>query len=166
MSLASPRVFHSALHTGSNSQRGFGLHTFPKSVLEKLEAAPAATRLASFRLQQPPQIGTSTPGPIPNNLSIRFGAHRASIYGSTKAAKNMVLTPSANDRTRESHDKEIDGSLIRPPILDAEFQEYQTLLDVAETEDTPFTLPDIPSPPSAPSISGQKQGGPVALMTA
>ena len=107
MSLACPRVFHSALHTGSSYQRDFGLHTFPKSVLEQLEAAPTATWLASFRLQQPPQIGTSAPRPIPKNLSIRFGAHRASIYGSTKAAKNMALTSSANDKTRESHAKEI-----------------------------------------------------------
>ncbi len=43
LTLACPRVFHSALHTGSNSQRDFGLHTFLKSVLEQLEAAPAAT---------------------------------------------------------------------------------------------------------------------------
>ena len=71
----------------------------------------------------------------------------------------MALTPSANDKTRESHAKEIAGSLIRPPILDVEFQKYQTLLDAAETEDTPYTLPDIPPPPSAPSISGQKRGG-------
>ena len=112
------RVFHSALHTGSNSQRDFGLHTFPKSVLEQLEAAPSATWIAFFRLQQPPQTGTSAPGPLPKNLSIRFGAHRASIYGSTKAAKKMALTPSSNERTRESHAKEIAGSLIRPPILD------------------------------------------------
>ena len=79
--------------------------------------------LASFRPQQSPRIGTSASGPIPKNLSIRFGAHRASIYGSTKAAKTMALTPSANDRTRESHYKEIASSMIRPPILDAEFQE-------------------------------------------
>ena len=122
--------------------------------------------MASFRLHQPPQTGTSAPGPLSKNLSIRFGAHRASIYGSTKAAKTMALTPSANDRTRESHCKEIAGSMIRPPILDAEFQEYQTLLDAAETEDTPFTLPDIPPPPPAPSISGQKRGDPVNLKTA
>ncbi len=77
--------------------------------------------MASFRPHQPPRIGTSAPGPIPKNLSIRFGAHRASIYGSTKAAKTMALTPSANDKTRESHYKAIVGSMIRPPILDAEF---------------------------------------------
>jgi hypothetical protein len=43
LSLACPRVFHSALHSGLNSQRNFGLHTFPKSVLAQLEAAPSAT---------------------------------------------------------------------------------------------------------------------------
>jgi hypothetical protein len=121
LSLACPRVFHSAIHSGSNSQRDFGLHTFPKSVLAQLEAAPSATRLATFRPQQPPQTGTPTPGPLPKNLSIRFGAHRASIYGATKAAKNAPLTPSANDKTRESHAREITGGMFRPPILDVEF---------------------------------------------
>ena len=54
MSIACPRVFHSALHTGSNSLRDFGLHTFPKRVLEALEEASAATWLAPFRLPQTP----------------------------------------------------------------------------------------------------------------
>ena len=39
-------------------------------------------------------------------------------------------------------------------------------MDAAEIADTPFTLPDIPPPLSAPSISEQKRGDPVALMTA
>ena len=124
MSIACPRVFHSALHTGSNSLRDFGLHTFPKRVLESLEAAPEASWLAPFRLPHSAQMGVPTQGPIPKNLSIRFGAHRASIYGSLKAAKTMALTPSANDRTRESHAKEMVISLLRPAILDEEFPAY------------------------------------------
>jgi len=34
LSVASPRVFHIALHTGSNSSKDFGLHTFPRSILQ------------------------------------------------------------------------------------------------------------------------------------
>ena len=71
----------------------------------------------------------------------------------------MALNPSANDRTRESHAKEMAGSLLHPAIVDVEFPEYQKLLDAAEETDTPFTLPDMPSPPAAPSVSGQKRGG-------
>jgi hypothetical protein len=93
------------------------------------------------------------------NLSIRFGAHRASIYGTTKAAKTMGLTTSANDKTRESHAREITGSYPRPAILDEEFPEYQQLMEKAEVEDPPFALPDIQPPHAAPSISGQKRGG-------
>jgi hypothetical protein len=37
LSFACPRVFHTALHSGSNSTRDFGLHTFPKFVLQHLE---------------------------------------------------------------------------------------------------------------------------------
>jgi hypothetical protein len=36
LSIACPRVFHSALHTGSNSPKGFGLHTFPKVISNSL----------------------------------------------------------------------------------------------------------------------------------
>jgi hypothetical protein len=87
-------------------------------------------------------------------MSIRFSAHRASIYGSTKAAKTMALNPSANDRTRESHAKELVRSQLRHVIMDEEFSEYQKLLDAAVVEDTPFALPDIPPPTVTPSISG------------
>ena len=43
MYIACPRLFHSALHTGSNSLRDFGLHTFLKRVLEQLEGTEGAT---------------------------------------------------------------------------------------------------------------------------
>jgi hypothetical protein len=33
LSIATPRVFHIALHTSSNSAKDFGLHTFPKSAI-------------------------------------------------------------------------------------------------------------------------------------
>ena len=97
LSLACPRVFHNALHTGSNSSRDFGLHTFPKFVLQQLETLQDASCKASFRPPAPPQIGATPLGPLPKNLSIWFGAHRASIYGNTKATKTMALTAAAKD---------------------------------------------------------------------
>ena len=38
VSIANPRVFHSALHTGSDTGKEYGLHTFPRSILIQLEA--------------------------------------------------------------------------------------------------------------------------------
>jgi len=32
LSIANTRVYHSALHSGLDSHKEFGLHTFPKSV--------------------------------------------------------------------------------------------------------------------------------------
>jgi len=42
LSIANPRVFHNAIHTGSDSTKEFGLRTFPKPVLQQMEAAPGA----------------------------------------------------------------------------------------------------------------------------
>ena len=81
ISIACPRVFHNALHTCSNSARDFGLRTFSKFVLQQLETAEAASKKAPFRSPVPAQVGAMPLGPFLNNLSIRFGAHRASIYG-------------------------------------------------------------------------------------
>ncbi len=119
--MACPKVFHSALHTGSNTSRDFGLHTLPKFVLQQLETAQDASWKASFRPPTPAQIGATQLGPLPNNLSIRFGAHCASIYGTTKAAKTMALIAAAKDQAREAHAIELMGRQIRPNILDEEF---------------------------------------------
>ncbi len=40
ISIANPRVFQSALHSGSDSNKEYGLHILPKSVLRQLETAP------------------------------------------------------------------------------------------------------------------------------
>ena len=134
LSLACPRVFHTALHSGSNSSRDFSLHTFPRFVLSHLETADGASWLAPFRPPAPAQIGAGTPVPLPKNLSIRFGAHRASIYGTTKAAKTAALTASTKDRVRESHARELTIRHPSPNILDEVFPDYQQLLDNAEAE--------------------------------
>ena len=38
VSIANPRVFHSAMHTVSDTGKEYGLHTFPGAILRKLEA--------------------------------------------------------------------------------------------------------------------------------
>ena len=38
LSIANPRVYHNDLHPESDSHEEFGLHTFPKSVLQQLAA--------------------------------------------------------------------------------------------------------------------------------
>ncbi len=131
LSLACPRVFHTTLQSGSNSTRDFGLYTFPWSVLHHLETAEYASWLAPFR---PPSSCTTWCGDArasPKTLSIRFGAHRASIYGNTKAAKTAALTTSTKDQVRESHARDLICRHPRPEILDEVFQEYRQLLDKA-----------------------------------
>jgi hypothetical protein len=39
VSIANPRVFHNALLMGYDSNKEYGLHTFPKYVLQQLEEA-------------------------------------------------------------------------------------------------------------------------------
>jgi len=48
LSIACPKVFHNAIHTGSNSARDFGLHIFPKFVIQQLETAQDAPRKTFF----------------------------------------------------------------------------------------------------------------------
>ncbi len=43
VSLANPRVFYMALHTGSDTGKEFGLHTFPRAVLRQLANNEVAT---------------------------------------------------------------------------------------------------------------------------
>jgi hypothetical protein len=57
-------------------------------------------------------------------MTIRFEAHRASVYGTMTAAKTMALTTAAKDQVRESHVKELTGRQVRLTILDEEFQDY------------------------------------------
>ena len=50
LSIVNTRVYHSALHSGSDSSKKYGLHTFPKSVLRQLAAAPGIQWLSLFAL--------------------------------------------------------------------------------------------------------------------
>jgi hypothetical protein len=51
-------VYHNVLHSVSDSSKEFGLHTFPKSVLHQLVAAPGIQWLFPFALPlHPPHRG-------------------------------------------------------------------------------------------------------------
>ena len=145
LSIANPRVYHSALHTGWDSHEEFGLSTFPKFVILRSEAAPEGKRLSPFLFPLNATTGKSAIRlAYPKNLTIRFGTHRASIYGGTAAAKTKTLTASSKDPVRESHTRELISRPVHPKILEEEFPEYQTLLDNMQVELSPITLPNIP----------------------
>jgi hypothetical protein len=162
ISIANPRVFHSAIHSGSDTHKEFGLHIFPKSVLRLLETAPNVKWLTPLQLAPLANPGNGETPSLPKNLTIRFGAHRSSIYGA-HSAKLPALSPAAKDPVRESYAREFIKRPTRPMILDAEFPEFQTLLDAMENEVPPITLPCItPLVPvqiqaPTPSTSGQKR---------
>ncbi len=99
---------------------------------------------------------------LPKNLTIRFGAHRASIYGASHAAKTAPFTTAAKDSVRESHDRDYIANPVHPKILDEEFPDFQKLLDDLEDEVPPITLPCLSPltplrPATHPASSRQKR---------
>jgi len=163
LSIANPRVFHGALHSGSDSHEEFGPHTFPKSVLQQLAAALGIQLPSSFTLPLHPTSGAAAPDTIPartaipKNLAIMFGAHRASVYGSSAAAKTYPLTVSVKYLVREAHARDFIHKPIQPKILDEEFPDYQKLLEDMAIDPTPVTMAGVPSLAAAPFALGQKR---------
>ncbi len=79
----------------------------------------------------------------PKNLSLRFGAHRASVYDSSATAKNVAFNAAAKDSIREAHAMEFMARPVSPKIFSEEFTDYETLLaDLAE-DPVPIILPCI-----------------------
>ena len=133
MSIENPRVYHNALHSGSDSTIEFGLHIFPKSVLRLLETNPEGKWFAPLSLPSPSTLGTTGASPsLPKNLIIRFGAHRASIYRTSHSAKTIPFSAAAKDPMREPHAHNFIAKHVHPKTLDEEFPEFQTLLDAME----------------------------------
>jgi len=74
LSIASPRVYHTALNSGSVSHKEFGLHTFPKFVLQTISAAPGMEWHCPFTLPMQFVSGDTQARQVyPKNLTIRFG---------------------------------------------------------------------------------------------
>jgi hypothetical protein len=162
LSIANTRVYHSALHSGSNSLKEFGLHTFPKSVLQQFDAAPRLQLTSPFTPPLRPPAGDahiSAPASsaIPKNLTIRFGAHRASVYGNSDAAKITPFAASAKDLVRESQARDFIQESIQPKIRKEEFPDYQKFLDDVAAYPTPVILTCLPSLAATPAASGQNR---------
>ncbi len=129
LSIANPRVYHIVLHSGSDSSKEFGLHTFPKSVFQQVAAAPGMLWLSPFALPLHPPSGPApdaTPArtAIPNNLTLMFGAHRASVYRRFVAAKLAPFTAATKDPVREAHARNSIQKPIQQKIMDEEFPDY------------------------------------------
>jgi hypothetical protein len=76
LSIANPRVYHNALHTGSASNKKFGPHTFPKSVLHQLATAIEVQWHVPFLLPTHAASGNiSSRLAYPKIFTIRFGTH-------------------------------------------------------------------------------------------
>jgi hypothetical protein len=165
VSIANPTVYHKVLHSGSDSNREYGLHVFPKSVLQQLATAVGVTWPATFLL--PADTAPLISGvrvAYPKNLSLRFGAHRASVYGNSSTAKNAAFNTAAKDSIREAHAVEFMARPISPRILFEEFTDYETLLSDMTADPTPITLPCIPEiAPENPRSAANKRnrGNPI-----
>ncbi len=158
LSIANPRVYHTVLHSRSDSHQEFCLRTFPKSVLQQLATAQGIQWLSPCTLPLRLPSGdtpeaTLARTSIPKNLTIRFGAHRASVYGSSAAAKTAPFATAAKDLVSESHVRDYIHKPIQPKILDEKFSDYQKLIDDMEVDPTPVTLACLPSMTVAPSSS-------------
>ena len=103
VSIASPRIVHSALHTGSNIGKEYDLHTFPRAMFRQLEANADAKWLAPFSLTPAGGATSTTAWVISKNISIHFGAHRDSIYNTSQATRSGPLAPTALAFTRQAH---------------------------------------------------------------
>ncbi len=80
----------------------------------------------------------------PKNLSLGFGAHRASVYGSSATAKTAVFNAAAKGPVKEAHTMEFMARPVLPRIMFEDFADCDTLMaDMAE-DLTPLTLPCIP----------------------
>jgi len=141
VSISNPRVFHSALHTGSDTGKDYGMHTFPRAILRQLEANTDAKWLVPFSL--PPVGGetSTTTRVIPKNFSIRFGAHRDCIYNTSHLTRSGPLAPTAPTLTRQAHAGTLTQHHPSPLIVEETLPDYKTALDNLPEEPEPVTLP-------------------------
>jgi hypothetical protein len=111
-----------------------------------LATAPEVQWLSPFTLPLCPPSGdtpeaTLARSAIPKKLTIRFEAHRASVYGKPAAGKTAAFASAAKNLVRESHAMNFIHKLVHPKILDEEILDYQKLLDDMGVEPSPLTLP-------------------------
>ena len=140
VSIASPGVFHSVMHTGSDTGKGYGLHTFPRAILKQLEAIADAKWLLPFSLTPAGGTTITTTWVIPKNFSIRFGAHRDSICNTSQVTLSGPLAPTAPALTRQAHAGTLTQYHPSPLIVEETLPDYQTALDSLPEEPDPVTL--------------------------
>ena len=74
------------------------MHTVPRSVLQTLSAALGMDWHCPFTLSMKAISGDVQARQVyPKNLTIRFGAHRAFVYGGTPTAKTTAFTAACKD---------------------------------------------------------------------
>jgi hypothetical protein len=122
-------MYHSALHTGSDSSKEFGIHAFPKSVLQQLAVVkevqwPFLIPLSIHLSSGDTTADSSARLVFPKSLTISFGAHRASIYGTTAAANTAAIAAASKGVVRETHARKRMHKPVHPKILDEDFPDY------------------------------------------
>jgi len=143
VSIASPRVFQSALHTGSDTGKEYGLHTFPRAILKQLEAKADAKWLVPFSITPAGGPTTTTTGVISKNFSIRFGSHRDSIYNNSHVTGSGPLAPTALALTRQAHAGTLTQYHPSPLIMEEILPDYQTAIDSLSEEPDLVILSDL-----------------------
>ena len=115
-----------------------------------MEACQDATWRELFRLAPTPCTASSTAGDIPNNFSLRFGAYKDSICGSSLGPRVGPLTPFAPAAVRAAQAAILTHRHPRLPILDEAVPAYKTALANYPEEPTPVKLPTLTSPQHSP----------------
>ena len=150
VSIANSRVFHLALHNGSDTGKEYGLHTFPETVLRQLEACQDATWMEAFRLIPTSGTFSAGAGEILKNFSFRFGAHRDFICGTSLGSRVGPLTPFAPVAVRAAQAAALTHRHPRPPILDEAFSAYETAMANLPEEPAPVKLQTLKAPQHSP----------------
>ena len=91
---------------------------FPKSMLHQLASAEGVTWPATFLFPSdtaPLMSGVRVA--YPKNLSLKFGAHRASAYGSSATAENAAFNAAAKGPIKEAHAMEFMARPVLPHIM-------------------------------------------------
>ena len=76
----------------------------------------------------PPPVGgepNTNKGVIPKNLSIRFGAHRDSIYNTSQVTRSGSLAPTAPTLTKQAHAATLTQHHPSPLIVEETLPDYQ-----------------------------------------
>ena len=109
---------------------------------------------------RPPSAGAPKATPartaILENLTIRFGAHRVSLRGSSAASKTAAFAAAAKDHVRESLANDFIHKTVQSNNLYEEFPDYHKLLHDMAVDPTSVTCYLTPIPCSCPRLLASK----------